>query len=127
MMMMIQMEKQQCQRNLWSTGGAVINVCTQRLVLPFFNALREEGAYSSPHIISAQGEKEPILLSSSFQVFQSTGTTTVVCVCGSCFAFATRATVHPSFFLSVVNSHFSVGQWTILVHRRDGGGDLGKE
>lgn len=64
MMMMIQMEKQQCQRNLWSTGGTVINVCTQRQpVLPFFNA------YSSPHIISAQGEKEAdpiVLLFSSF-------------------------------------------------------------
>lgn len=120
MMMMIQMEKQQCQRNLWSTGGTVINVCTQRQpVLPFFNA------YSSPHIISAQGEKEadPIVL--LFSSFFNQPAPQRLCVCGSCFAFATPATVHSSFFLSVVNSHFSVGQWTILVHRRDGGSRKG--
>jgi hypothetical protein len=77
MMMMIQMEKQQCQRNLWSTGGTVINVCTQRA--PFYpfsmhcgrKKIFRGGAYSSPHIISAQGEKEAdpiVLLFSSFSI-----------------------------------------------------------
>jgi hypothetical protein len=118
MMMMIQMEKQQCQRNLWSTGGTVINVCTQRQpVLPFFNALREEKDFSWGGLIrrltsSAHKEKEPILLSSSFQVFQSTGTTAVVCVCVWLLFCLCHTSYCASKFLSI-RREFSFLSWAM--------------
>lgn len=133
MMMMIQMEKQQCQRNLWSTGGTVINVCTQRA--PFYpfsmhcgrkKIFRGGGLFVASHHQRTRREGSRSYCPPLFKFFnQPAPQRLCVCVCGSCFAFATPATVHPSFFLSVVNSHFSVGQWTILVHRRDGGSRKG--
>ncbi len=105
---------------------------TARPVLPFFNALREEedfswgGLFVASHHQRTRREGSRSYCPPLFKFFnQPAPHRLCVCVCGSCFAFATPATVHPSFFLSVVNSHFSVGQWTILVHRRDGGSRKG--
>lgn len=71
------------------------------------------GAYSSPHIISAQGEKEAdpiVLLFSSFSINRHHGGCVCVCVCGSCFAFATSYCA--SKFLSI-RREFSFLSWAM--------------